>query len=489
MIDYIFHIVDGRIELVFFEVAFREFPVEIGQVPQGVFVTRNFFASISLNVFGPLEIFMRPSHKVSYEARLLGEHGGKRERTQDRCIKYIPHWLHLVPRFDWAPLVPNGASEMTDSEQRVPNRPIPANGNNFLLTDALHASAKQAGLLRAGLIATFSVRIGDAVRPMLEHRSLTIVIAGIILPVFPLFAASPFTVEQALSSPFPSDLVASPDGDAVAWVMDAKGVRNIWVARAPAFEAAPVTQFTADDGQELDEIAWGAGDSALFFTRGGAPNRSGEFPNPQSNPNGVHQEVWAAPIPGAAHKLGDGHGPAVAPDGSTVAWILSGQIWSAGFKGETKAVQLIHARGTAQDLSWSPDSTRLAFTSSRGDHAFIGVYDTRDKTVHFVDASVDRDQSAEWSPDGRRIAFIRVPAARDAGGWGPRRTAEPWSIRLADAKTGEGHEIWRAREGMGSVFWPMVAAKQLFWGDGSRIVFPWERDGWLHLFSVPSGGG
>src|SRR5581483_1873144 len=30
---------------------------------------------------------------------------------------------------------------------------------------------------------------------------------------------------------------------------------------------------------------------------------------------------------------------------------------------------------------------------------------------------------------------------------------------------------------------------QLFWGAGASIVFAWERDGWLHLYSVDTAGG
>ena len=30
---------------------------------------------------------------------------------------------------------------------------------------------------------------------------------------------------------------------------------------------------------------------------------------------------------------------------------------------------------------------------------------------------------------------------------------------------------------------------QIFWADGNRLVFPWERDGWLHLYSVSADGG
>jgi flagellar hook-associated protein 2 len=33
------------------------------------------------------------------------------------------------------------------------------------------------------------------------------------------------------------------------------------------------------------------------------------------------------------------------------------------------------------------------------------------------------------------------------------------------------------------------AGSQLFWGAGDRIVFPWEGDGWKHLYSVPADGG
>jgi dipeptidyl aminopeptidase/acylaminoacyl peptidase len=305
----------------------------------------------------------------------------------------------------------------------------------------------------------------------------------------PAWCASPFTIEQALSAPFPGDLVASPKGDAVAWVLDTAGVRNIWVARAPEFRGAAITQFAADDGQEIGDIAWMPDASAVFFTQGGGPNGRGEIPNPQSDPAGVHQEIWSAPVAGGARKIGDGHAPVVSPDGATVAWLAGNQIWSAPANGSAAPAQLIHARGIARNLAWAPDGSRLAFASDRGDHAFIGVYDVRGKSLRFIDASVDTDQSPAWSRDGRQIAFIRIPTARDAGAYGAKRRGQPWSIRIADAASGKGHEIWRAQEGAGSVFWRMIAANQLLWAEGDRIVFPWERDGWLHLYSIPAGGG
>ena len=49
--------------------------------------------------------------------------------------------------------------------------------------------------------------------------------------------AQNFTVEQVMSSPFPDNLTAASHGERIAWVFDAKGVRNVWVADGPDFRA------------------------------------------------------------------------------------------------------------------------------------------------------------------------------------------------------------------------------------------------------------
>ena len=72
----------------------------------------------------------------------------------------------------------------------------------------------------------------------------------------------------------------------------------------------------------------------------------------------------------------------------------------------------------------------------------------------------------------------------------PRREVdEPWSLRVADVKTGMTKQVWKADAGYGSAFQGVVADSQLYWGAGDRLVFPWEKDGWLHLYSVPASGG
>ena len=300
----------------------------------------------------------------------------------------------------------------------------------------------------------------------------------------------PFTLQQALSAPFPEELVAAPAGGAIAWVYNAQGARNLWIATPPEYQGRAVTAYTEDDGQELGELAWTPDARALVYVRGGASNSRGEYPNPLSLPAGVEQGLWiVAAGGGPPRRLGEGHSPAVSPKGDRVAYLKQGQVWWVPLADSAKPEQLVHARGTAQALRWSPDGAKLAFASGRGDHGFIAVYDVAAKTLRFLDPSVDRDVEPVWSPDGAQIAFIRIPAAEPTLPFTLRRVAPPWSIRVADVATGRGREVWKADAGRGSAFREIVAENQLLWGAGSRLVFPWEKDGWTHLYAVPLSGG
>jgi dipeptidyl aminopeptidase/acylaminoacyl peptidase len=306
-------------------------------------------------------------------------------------------------------------------------------------------------------------------------------------------ARGSFTLEQVMSAPFPSELVASPTGGRVAWVFDACGLRNIWVAEPSgggSYQSRQLTRYTEDDGQDIGELAWTRDSRAIVYVRGGDFDTGGSYPNPASAPESVEQDIWVVSLDGGApRKLAEGHSPVVSPQGDSVAYVFKDQVWRVRLVEGAKPEQLIHDKGKDSSLRWSPDGSQFAFVSRRGDHSFVVVFNVETKSLVYLDPSVDRDSAPVWSPDSRQIAFLRLPASRDDLIFLPKRTGPPWSIRVADAATGQGHEVWRAAAGRGSVFREIVAEHQVFWGAGDNLVFPWERDGWTHLYSVPAAGG
>src|SRR2546425_7083426 len=88
--------------------------------------------------------------------------------------------------------------------------------------------------------------------------------------------AQTFSLEQVMSSPFPSELTVSKRGDKLAWAFDAEGKRNIWIAEGPALAARPLTHYDTDDGQELSDVVFAPGGSALAYVRGQGKNQGGE---------------------------------------------------------------------------------------------------------------------------------------------------------------------------------------------------------------------
>src|SRR5260370_8134635 len=111
--------------------------------------------------------------------------------------------------------------------------------------------------------------------------------------------AQSFTLEQVMSSPFPSELTVSKRGDKVAWAFDAEGRRNVWIAEAPAFAARQLTHYDQDDGQELTDLAFSPNGNAIAYVRGGDKNQAGEAPNPTSDTAGAKQEVSVTALPPA----------------------------------------------------------------------------------------------------------------------------------------------------------------------------------------------
>jgi dipeptidyl aminopeptidase/acylaminoacyl peptidase len=317
-------------------------------------------------------------------------------------------------------------------------------------------------------------------------RPLILLLAGMLFSFAAVAEAQNFTLEQVMSSPFPSDLIVSKRGDKLAWAFDAEGKRNIWVAEGPMFAARQVTRSTDDDGQELTELVFSPNGSAIAYVRGQGKNQAGEVPNPTSDPAGARQQVLVVDTrTGRVTTVGEGSSPFFNPAGDQIIYLRDGKFWTAPAIGG-KERKLFEIRGTVNSPQWSPDGAELAFVSNRGDHSFIGIYDTRSNHIRFKSPSVDRDVAPRWSPDGKRIAFIRLFSISDTFSM-DRERLQPWAIMVAD-RVGDGKQIWRSGDQDNDSFPGIGSEDSWQWAANNRLVFPSEKDGWLHLYSIAADG-
>lgn len=324
-------------------------------------------------------------------------------------------------------------------------------------------------------------------------RSSAVALAVVLALAAPgLASAQSFTLEAVRDYPFPTDLVAAPTGARIAWVFNETGVRNVYVADAPDWKARKLTAYTEDDGQEITQLGFSPDGARVIYVLGGdhGSNWDAPPPDPTSSPIGPKVAIWSVALSGDAPvQLAEGDGPLVSARGD-VAFERSNAIWVVPADGSQPATRLFAERGNSSDPTWSPDGSKLAFVSRRGDHSFIGVFTDSLTPIEWLAPSTNRDFMPRWSADGSKIAFIRRPGS----GGAPQDWMNPppsrWSIWVANVASAQGREVWSSPTDSDFGSYPTTQGQaNLHWAAGDRLTFLADLDGWEHLYSVSTSGG
>jgi dipeptidyl aminopeptidase/acylaminoacyl peptidase len=324
-------------------------------------------------------------------------------------------------------------------------------------------------------------------------RSILPKLSVLLLPAVVVAAPSAgFTMREALSFPYASQLAAAGRSGTIGWVTTVGGVRNVWVARPPSYEPLQVTRYTEDDGQEITQLIFSPDGSRLVFVRGGDhdanwPAENNLAPDPAASPEQPTTALWTVSVSGGpAEMIDDGDAPAMSSLGQ-LAYIKDDHVWSRALTGGAPE-RLFFDRGKDGELRWSPDGNHLAFVSNRGDHSFVGIFTSKNSPLIYLAPSTGSDSSPRWSPDGSQLAFVRV-----AGDGGPpepvlSRTPHPWSVWIASTADGTGHARWRSPETLAGSYPEVEGQANLLWM-ADRIIFLSYLDDWPHLYSLPAAGG
>lgn len=245
------------------------------------------------------------------------------------------------------------------------------------------------------------------------------------------------TIDRIAEIKYPTDPAWSPDGRMVAFLWDAAGRQELFVA-TPGQPPAALTDFAVDPDLLVSDIgafAWAAPGEILF-------GRDGR----------LWTVATASPRPRVRDGLADAGRFALSPDRGEIAFLRQGQIWLASLAGTSqRQLTFLPPPLAAAVPVFSRDGRWLAFTAAASS--------LEPEALRW---NGDRVRSYEPSTTARRLGIVSVDGGDPA--WIPTIGA------------------------VGEIQWSADAAViyQEISPDGRTLAFVSDRTGWIQIYVIPT---
>ncbi|MEA2024767.1 MAG: Ig-like domain-containing protein, partial [Actinomycetota bacterium] len=161
--------------------------------------------------------------------------------------------------------------------------------------------------------------------------------------------------------------------------------------------------------------------------------------------------------------------PAWSPDGSKIAFTSSrdgnDEVYTMSTDGKSP-IRLTNDVAADYDPAWSPDGSKIAFTSARTGSAQVFVMNSDGTAEANLSNHIDRDMDPSWSPDGSKIAFTS------------KRDGDYEIYVMNHDGTNQVNLTTHSNDDHDPVWSP----------DGSKIAFASERDGNYEVYVMNADG-
>ena len=267
----------------------------------------------------------------------------------------------------------------------------------------------------------------------------------------------------------------SPDGSQLAFVSDRGGVGNVWSLPLAGGEPRSLTDL---HGGPVSSISWSPDGKEIIFSHLSMPKVDSEKRK---------KEATFKHVTRLYHK----------EDG--IGWF--GDEWWTIWKVNARtgrASALTPGAHHDQDPSWSPDSKRLAFVSSRDEEADhtpdlndVYVMDRNGRRVKTITHDSGSRNTPRFGLDGKHVYWIGYEGG--SGEWLDHEHTVHRGPVSGGGKIVElnlRHDRW-AMNMVGSDTTSSFATTLSVYRDGKeeRVLFGSDEDGSYRLYSVPAAGG